>query len=59
MYIADRIASIALAVGKDNLNLWMVQQEANQFAACIAGCTKDSNFNAFHRDEPDNMHGVL
>ena len=39
MYIADEIAGITLRVCKDNLCLRMVQQQTNQFSACIACCT--------------------
>ena len=45
VYVADEIASIALGVGKDNLRLGMVQQQTDQFSACIACSTKNSNSN--------------
>ena len=43
MYVAQQIASIAFRVGKDNLYLRMVQQQTNQFSACIACSTQYSN----------------
>jgi predicted RNA-binding protein associated with RNAse of E/G family len=35
--IAHQIAGVALAVGKDDLCLRVVQQQADQFTACVAG----------------------
>lgn len=39
VYVADEIASVTLGVGKDNLCLRMVEQQADQFSACIACST--------------------
>ena len=47
MDIADGIAGIALAVGKDNLSLWMVEQQSDQFSTRIACSTKNP-----HSDPP-------
>ena len=43
VYVADEVAGIALAVGEDNLRLRVVQQEPNQFATCVARCSKYAN----------------
>ena len=45
VYVGNGIASITLAVGKNNLYLWVVYQQANQFTACIACRTKNTYFN--------------
>jgi len=57
--ITNRVAGIALTIGKDNLCLGMIQQEANQLTSRITCSTKDTYFNALHWDVPDNMHEVL
>jgi hypothetical protein len=37
--IADRIACVRLRIGKDNLCLWVIQQQTDEFTACIACST--------------------
>jgi hypothetical protein len=37
VYITHQIAGVALAVGKDDLCLGMVQQQTDQLTACVAG----------------------
>ena len=39
MHVTYQITCIALRIGKNNLCLRMVKQQANQFSACIACCT--------------------
>ena len=55
VYVRHQVAGIALAIGKDHLRLWVVEQQAQQLAACIARGSQYSNPNAAHRDVPDNM----
>jgi hypothetical protein len=43
--VAHAVTRIRLRVGKHNLHLWVVNQQTQQFAACISGSTKDSDFN--------------
>ncbi len=52
--IADGIAGVALAVGKDNLCLGMPQEHPYQFAAGVAGSAKYSYFyhNLIFTSEP-------
>ena len=61
VYICHKIASIALRMGKRNLNRRMVEQKADKFTTSIAGGTKDTNREpiSFHRGVPDSMHVVL
>ena len=47
MHICHEVASIALAVGENNLCLRMVYEEAYQFAAGIAGSAKNTYFNHY------------
>ena len=58
VHLADRIAGVALAIGKDYLSLRMSEQHPYQFAASISRSTKDTNINALHPGVPNNMHGV-
>ena len=45
VHVVHFVAGIALRIGKHNLNLAMLQQHSNQFAARIACGAKYSNFN--------------
>ena len=51
----------ALWIGKDNLDFRMMDQESNQFAACIAGCTQYTYLNhisALRQGERYSKRGV-
>ena len=39
MDVTHQITGIALTIGKDNLCLWVVQQQADKFTTRIACCT--------------------
>ena len=39
VYFTHRIACIALAIGKDYLNLRMPKQHTDEFASCVACCS--------------------
>ena len=45
MHVINIVAGITLAIGKNNLCLWMVYQQSNQFTACISCRTKNTYFN--------------
>ena len=42
VHVAHQIARIALAVGKHDVCLWVCQQYAYEFTACVAGCSQYS-----------------
>ena len=56
--IADKIASIRLAVGENDGDSGMVDEQTDEFATGVARCAEDSYFNVLHRDEQDSRHEV-
>ena len=55
MHLSHRIASIALAIGEDNLSLGMIYKKADEFATGIAGGTK----NTYTKQGTGDLLGII